>query len=476
MAKSASETGDSDSDKNKGPLTREEREQRYEQARLRIMGSAKPEADAQVLNGKDESRSSSAAGKKKPKKQRTNSEDGFDPRSAYSTYPPGSSYSQTGTPENGGNAAYYPTYTETGGGMYGAPTAYTPQSFNAVYGGQATPSQPSYPWLQQGYSGFADANGSHWEQPQQNGNDLAADFQQMSFQSPNLHGQTGPPSQNGPFGYQNQQQVPSWTNGMPYQPNHSMPAGYAQYASSERPVSSASHGSQYGYGMPATQMQGQFMGPGYPGMNGAFQRPSFNPQSQAFIPNYQGRGGPQSFMPAMGQNATGYNSFAPQQTLQRQNSTHSQASSYNGQQRASNDGSNTRGPTAGLTHPLPQPVFSPNVPMPYQKQKQQQQQQQSTPSRSTSGNGPSERSPGSNNGPSASTIAKWGTPASLPAKPPPPANDSFDIGRLQGQRAQGFNTAATARLPGMGAPGYQALPSMVRMPGAAPGPSSRGGQ
>lgn len=475
MSKTNSEAGDSDGDKNKTPLTREEREQRYEEARLRIMGSAKPEADASIAKEKDESRSSSVTGKKKPKKQRTDSEDGFDPRSAYSSYPPGSSYAQSGTPDNNGAAAYYPTYTDGGNGsVYSVPNAYAPQTYNAVYG-QNMQSQASYPWLQQGFNNYPDGAGQQWDQSHQNANDLASDFQQqMSFQPPNMQGAP----QQGPYGYQSQQpHTPSWPQGTPYQSNYPPPAGY-QYGASDRPASSASHGSQYGYGISPNQMQGQYMGYN----NGAFQRPSFNPQSQAFIPGYPGRVGPQGFMPNMAPNGNGFNAYGPPQPLQRQNSTHSQASSYNGQ-RPNSDSVNTRGPgpnNNGLTHPLPQPVFSPNVAMPFQNQKQQQQQQQQgVTSRSTSGvGGPNSRSPVPGVQPGESSIAKWGNPASLPAKPPPPANDSFDISRLQGQRAPtGFNAAAVARMPGMTSPAYHALPNMASMRGGqANGPPRGSGQ
>ena len=497
LSKSASDGGDSDSEKNKAPLTREEREQRYEQARLRIMGAAKPEAEAPGLKEKDDSRSSSVAGKKKGKKQRTNSEDGFEARSAFSSYQTPSSYAPPGSGESGGPAAaYYPPYPENGAGPYNAPpNTYTPQTYSAVYG-QTMPSQAPYPWLQQGYSGYGEANGPQWNQAQHNGNDLASDFQQaMSFGPANLQGLTNHAAQGGQYNYANPQ-APSWSQGPPYQPNYPMAPGYPQFSPSDRPATSASHGSQYGFGMPANHMGGPFVGYNNAAMNGAFQRGSFNPQSQAFIPGYQ-TSGPQHFMPGMAANNNPgvYNSFGGQHGMQRQSSTQSQASSY-GAQRPSNDnntnnssnsvngvnggnggngGGMLRGTNSGMTHPLPQPVFSPNVAMPpFQGAKVQQP----TPGRASGGgNVPHDRSPGSSNGTSASTIAKWGTPASLPAKPPPPANDSYDLSRLAGQRGPSFNPAAAARLPGMGGAGYHNMAPMGGMRGgAAAGQNARGGQ
>ncbi|KAL1302138.1 hypothetical protein AAFC00_002572 [Neodothiora populina] len=459
MANTNSEAGDSDSEKNKAPLTREEREQRYEQARLRIMGSAKPEVEPAVPKEKDDSRSSSVTGKKKPRKQRTDSEDGFDPRSAYSSYPPGSSFAHSGVPDNGAAAGYYPVYSDSSsnnGPVYGTTNGYAPQTYNAVYG-QTMPPQASYPWLQQGYGNAPDAGFQHWDQAQQNGNDLAVEFQQMSFHSPQQQGRphTGP--------YNSQQQSPAWPQGMPYQQSFPTPPGAQQYGPSDRPASSASYNGPYGYG----PSPNQYMGPNNAAMNGAFSRGSFNPQSQAFIPGYPGQSGPMNFMPGMGPSPNGYNAYGHPQPLQRQGSTNSQASSYSGQ-RSSND----TGASTGMTHALPQPVFSPNVPMPYQGQKWQP----SMPSRAGTQSGANERSPGGGNGSSASTIAKWGTPASLPAKPPPPAKDSFDVSRIQDQRGTGrFNPAAAARMASMGSPGYHALPNMAGMRGAPAGQTPRSG-
>lgn len=460
MSKSTSE-GDSASDGDKkAPLTREEREQRYEQARLRIMGSAKPEADPPAVKEKDESRSSSTTGKKKPRKQRTNSEDGFDTRSAYNTFA-NSSYAQTGGSETSVSATYYPAYSDNQGAAYNNSNAYAQPAYGAVYG-QAMPSQMNtYPWLQNGYSGNAESNGQAWDQSQQHGGDLASDFRRgMSLQSPNMQGVAPSPSPGGPYGYPNQPQGPPWSQSPAYQQSYPMQPGYAQYPTQDRPMSSASHQSSYGYGMPANRMQAPYMGFGH---GDGFHRPSFNPQSQAFVPGYPATSGPQSFAPSMVANHTGYmNPYAQPHPLQRQDSTNSQ-SSYNGQ-RSAHDGNNPRRPSGGMTHPLPQPVFSPTLPMPCQNS---QRMQHPTPSHSTSGSAPNDKSPQSNSGSSSSTIAKWGTPASLPAKPPPPAHDSFDMSRI--------HPAAAARLPGMNGSGYHTLPPMVGVRGGANGPSPRGG-
>ncbi|THY89228.1 hypothetical protein D6C92_07294 [Aureobasidium pullulans] len=447
LSKSNSDGGDSgDSDKNK-PLTREQREQRYELARLRILGSAKPTEDVSLVKERDESRSSSAAGKKKPKKQRSNSDDDFEARSAYSTFV---------TPQNGAtdgvNMVYYPAFpggAQGAPGMYaGAPAASASQnSYNAVYGPTTSSQAAPYPWLQQGYAGYNDPN----NQAQHNVNDLSSDFQAMSFQAQS--GPTSPPASAGPYGYAGpqgqQQQHPSWPQMTPYQPGYPGSPNYGgQFAS--RPPSSASHGSAthgYPYGMPMNQMQmpESYMGYQNQVMAGAFNRGNFNPQSQAFIPGYQ----PHYGAPMAPQNNMGFNSAYPgSHALQRQNSSQSQASSYNGQ---SSSQTNSR-----LPHPLPQPVFSPHVPMPFQSS----QRQAATPSRP----GTNSAADSSNNAPSS--IAKWGTPASLPAKPPPPAaTNSFDMSRMPHaqQNSAPYSPGSAGRLPGVGGQGYHALPSMVAL-------------
>jgi hypothetical protein len=447
LSKSNSDGGDSaDSDKNK-PLTREQREQRYELARLRILGSAKPTEDTLLVKEKEESRPSSVAGKKKPKKQRSNSDDDFEARSAYSTFVT----PQNGAPD-GGNMVYYPAFpggAQNAPGMYnGAPLAPAAQnSYNAVYGSM-TPSQAApYPWLQQGYSGYSDPN----NQTQHNANDLSADFQAMSFQGQS--GPTSPPPQAGPYGYgspqnQQQQQYSGWPQMVPNQPGYpGSPNFSGQFAS--RPQSSASHGSAthgYPYGVPMNQMQMPDNYMGYPNqaMAGAYNRGNFNPQSQAFIPGYQ----PHYGAPMAPNNNMGFNSAYPgSHALQRQNSSQSQASSYGGQ----SSGQNSRPP-----HPLPQPVFSPHVPMPFQNS----QRQAGTPSR------PGTTSAADSNSSAPSSIAKWGTPASLPAKPPPPAaTNSFDMSRMPHAQQNGapYSPGASGRLPGVGGQGFHALPSMVAL-------------
>lgn len=77
-ANNNSENDSEDDKKNKAPITREQRAAQYEAARLRIMGSAKPDESSEGHKDQQESRSSSAAGKKHKKKPRADSDDGFE--------------------------------------------------------------------------------------------------------------------------------------------------------------------------------------------------------------------------------------------------------------------------------------------------------------------------------------------------------------------------------------------------------------
>lgn len=80
-------------DKDKGALTREERENRYKEARARIFKDFKEEspesADATSKSSeKDVSRSSSASGAKQTKKKKKHRDDEFEPRSAFTGVAP----------------------------------------------------------------------------------------------------------------------------------------------------------------------------------------------------------------------------------------------------------------------------------------------------------------------------------------------------------------------------------------------------
>jgi len=231
-------------------------------------------------------------------------------------------------------------------------------------------------------------------------------------------------------------------------------SGYGQpsnYAS--RPTSSSSHvrGNQpYAYG----QLPSQTF-PGRPPNNlehplpGSYKSKHFNPQSQSFIPGQPSSTAIQHFDPhGSSSSATGYNgAFAMPNAAVRQVSSHSHASPFGSPHHSAASAAQP------MMHPLPQPVFprqpSPNLPLPAKPgmQASMAQQYPQLQPQGVVGN--------------SSSISKWGAPASLPAKPPPPA-EPYDPNRYQQlQRQPSYNTAASARLPNGGVPSFGAISPVV---------------
>jgi len=412
---SAENDGDSGSDegKSKMPTTREEREARYEAARLRIMGSAKPSEDVSAPEKKDDSRSSSTTGKKKQRKQRSDSEDGFEARSAYSTYP------NSGTPNLGiVNGQIYAPLQHAANMPYDQNAPWASQH---QYGGEYPTTMSSqagpYPWYQQGYPGMTDSGQqAPWFAQNTGSYDLSGHFQQsMTFQQPNMHFQQPSQSVNNTYGggssaHSSPRQWPSQMHA----PTHA--TSPHQNVSSPHQAPGPSPHQPYAYGLLPNQayVHGKRQNPNHP-IPGSFNRQQFNPQSQTFTPS-------QASPPSM--------AYQPiPHTLQRQYSSQSQGSSY-GPSYTANQLSNL--PSAhGLTHPLPQPVF----PQSSQSSNRQSYQQYGPPSRVDS-TGPQ------------SGISKYGG-ASLPAKPPPPMSGAFSANVNQVSQGQSHSNSPIHVLPSM---------------------------
>lgn len=447
----------SDGEKSKAPISREEREARYEAARLRILGSAKPSEDSAVPSKeKDESRSSSAAGKKKGKNKRTNSEDGFEARSSFNTYSTSGVATTNGVAHAGSARQMYPPYINQAG--YGQMSP-NPQdgSFGGAYAQMATPNPGNYPWPQPSGATFQEYSTPGWGQTQQYADDLSASFQQsMSFYEHNP-AQAFSPNSNPMVmmrggNPQNMQDSQGWSQ------NYSAASPpWPQSYPSQNQTSAFHDSAQNPYGMiygGQNQMAGRrSANPNHP-MPGSFNRQSFNPQSQAFIPGHPSSPSMRAFLPQLMPPSgnlgptTGYGS---PYSMQRQTSAPSQASGYASPRHPTSEQSSLRS-VHGLTHPLPQPVFSPSVPMPYTMSQQQQHPSLSRQNSSSQ--------QGDNK---SSSIAKWGAGASLPPKPPPPvaSQDGCVVHTVRAQPT--FNSAAAARLPGNNVNGmpFHPLPSMA---------------
>lgn len=425
-SKTTSEVDGSDGSndgKDKAALTREEREARYREARQRIFGAETEDSAATESaetgedkdKEKDQSRSSSASGKKKSKKQRNYDDDDFQARSRFNVYYP-QQYAVPGyTAEN---AVYYDGYS---GAVPQAqyvgmnPAASPSTAYSNPYPVMASPeAQSQYGWNGQQYQS---QNGTpmyqNYGQMQQPGFDLSADFQRgMSFQSPVMPSQVTPKMANthmAPYqeSFQQSPHMPSnqgWPQ-MNQQPSYAM--GQVPFATPNNRPMSAPQPQPYAFGQfPPNPYNGQPNRNQHP-IPGSYQRPQFNPQSQAFVPG--GRNMPFQMQPNMGQGPpqmNGYGSFQmqgqPPMTGQMPRMSPSAGStpSFGSPQSVHGNGSASMNKIASQTG------------------------EQS--SRIPSG---------------ASSIAKYGTPSHLPPKPPaphqPPA-PKFDLSNLNGSRSNGF--------------------------------------
>ncbi|QDS76435.1 hypothetical protein FKW77_004390 [Venturia effusa] len=429
-SKAASEAGgDGNSDgagtpggsKNKTALTREEREKQYAEVRLRIFGNNDPDAADANKDVGEVSRSSSASGKQKnknkSKRQNSDSDDDFKPRSQYpGYYPPQQAQVYPAAGPHYDGSVFYPQY----GGVIGGPPGYPMQQQNTsppmMYGPGFSPidqtGQFVYPQPQQ-YPGGT-PNGMPIPgcgQPTPGAYDMSAHFQQgmQSFQNSMQGTKVSSPSYTPPYQVQPQQ---TWQSGPQYDgayqysqqgfpptfspqrpmSTQSQPSNQPQYSHGQDP----SHGFQNGNRTPRTT---QHPAPG------SYMRPQFNPQTQAFVPG-GGHGMQQQMMQGMNDMTT-YRSmqmptFNPTLRgpgpLPHSNSSTSNPSAYSSPRNhpavpmgmpSYSSGSVSQGPNSNggqtqqqLAHPLPQPPANP-----------------------------------------PSLLAKWGTPAHLPAKPPPPQNE-----------------------------------------------------
>lgn len=484
QSKTGSENGESGNEKSKYPLTREEREAKYEAARKRIMGSAKPSETGDDPLEKDISRSSSTAPKKTKKKQRNDSDDDFEARSAYSAYYTTPFTSAGPIPTSYGFAhgasAHEGQFAQT---SHGQQVNHTSKQQYGASAGAAWQNQATFHQQQQ--------TSSPWMPNAPQPYDLSNDFQHaMSIQSPSLPS----PQTHSHSAWQAQQSQQLGPSPQQWQGQSHNTPGYSHathpYADQFRPSSSSSElqsqfqNQPYAYGQLPSQSY-----PGRPSSNlehplpGSYKGKHFNPQSQSFVPNYSTpqalampmqpfmsqvpqAGHPQYSaygMPSPSQQSSNYPQQVPYQQqgpYQQQQQQAPYQQQFAGQQhqpqqmhvnsarlqQPTGPGLMHRGPGQPLTHPLPQPVFppkpSPHVPLPPKPD--------ITPPKSQGRDGPYGQDQQKE-----SSIAKWGTPSSLPAKPPP-AVEPFDPARFAHNQRQ--SSHGSSRIPS-GSPGYGQVPA-----------------
>ena len=379
--------------RDKATKTREEREAKYKEARDRIFGDWKEgengDGNPSTEVSAQASRASSVNGRRKKRNQK-NDDDGFQARSAFNiVYPNRPPNFDT----SGGTMGFYNPFMQQNG----------PQAFQAPYGQnygpQYQPMQQSQffagQMAQQGAmtpnTMMMNVNGAQqlfmgyhlpqqpmmdqfYPQMQQPQNQMS--FQPSVMQSPNAFGPQSPrpgsqmSDQNWvQAGMQNPYQVfGSPTNA--YQPQAPQPV-------QQTPVSNTNNLSvPYAYGQLPYQSPSPSNRDAHP-VPGSYNRQTFNAQSRVFVPGESG-----FISSSAGQSS-------PQSNSMGQAPVTPQAGT-------------------GFGYPTPRGPHS----------------QLLTPSGHSNSSSPRKSSSrnSQNQSPGASTISKWGTPSTLPPKPPPPAS------------------------------------------------------
>jgi hypothetical protein len=382
--------------KDRATMTREEREAKYQEARERIFRDfpeSKPSENNTGDNGADMSRSSSASGRRKNFRQKTPHDDSFEARSQFNVYYPGMPYTTGPVPmqvamQNGSFPNQHPYMVGPGASP---PTInYGQNSQNNPLLSSALNSVPHYPMPMSPHMGQTSSWQAAPAPPQSPFSGYASMHQPSPMMGQQSSARTSPGMNNYAIQHSTQFQPPASTTwgspqyqgSFPQSPQRT-PAQWPNYPSPPMVPNAA----PYAYG----QLPGQpFSVPvqnstAHP-LPGSYSRPSFNPQTRSFVPGgntssarYSGKGTQHGAnVPYTGSQAGGQQHWAgfPDH--------HGQSTSYNspfgGGKNANNvapSGLNPpRGPTSG----------------------------------------------------SQDSIAKWGTPAHLPPKPPPSEVPSdFDI-------------------------------------------------
>ena len=403
---------DSATAKDRATMTREEREAKYKETRERIFKGFEDAENAEANHSSElineMSRTSSAAGKKRSKKSKHH-DDGFEARSKFNAYYPAVQYptaqyppaqyppSQYPPPQYPTSQYPTPTFKQTAGAMVYFNPYSTEQDMM-----MNQPAMLSTPIFPNAYS--------HGYPPVPNGQ-----MYQMGMQSPMMPGSDVPSQNNGLYQYNGYtQQFPQqYDQQMIQQPvmGHQSPAMSSPALSNNpqlsRPSSQMSDQSwvqnNYSYGfqqppqpqpsyspqlhqrtparsVPSVPYQyGQLpYEPNHPPgkaqhpLPGSYSRQAFNPQTRAFVPS------------------SGVNT--------------SQASSFGAPNSAS-----IRNPLASLSNGSANSSHSKQTGSSHSSSKNTS----ATPSQT-------QRSTSNQSSPQPSTLAKWGTPANLPPKPPPP--------------------------------------------------------
>ena len=432
---------DSTNAKDKASMTREERETKYKETRERIFkgfennDSTDGDGATGTMPSNEVSRTSSANEKRKTKKHRNN-DDGFHARSQYNAYYPAMQYPASTFDQAGSTAAYFSPYAPQPINSMGPSSNLSPpmfqQEFNQVY--RSMPNSPAYPTAMQ----HGPMMSGSYLNGQNNG--IGAYNQQISQQyyqpmQQNVLGQHSPAmpspvlSSNAPLSRSQPQTVDQ-----PWSPN-GVSYPYQQLRNQQPVYPSQMHDRPPAVGMPTVPYQyGQLpyqpnaLGGKAPHpLPGSYNRQVFNPQTSAFVP------GTGFVSPQTNYGSRTLSNGSQTQPYGQQFGTYLQTSSA---------------PSMPFMSPVPGlgPFVSGQDPKSHGMRKSSSQTNDS-------------QSPGQN------SLSKWGTPAHLPPKPPPPDVPSMP----NSQHALPANIHANTNLQSMS--NGQSMPSsqngIYTMPGQA---------
>ena len=406
---------DSTTAKDKASMTREEREAKYKETRERIFGDVEETQipGVQVSDALNEaSRTSSATGKKKSKKNKQ-SEDDFQARSSYNAYWPSMQYEGPTFSQTPNATTYYNTYMQqpnTQASHLGTTQPYPQPQQNmpqmqpyqmAMHPGSMSNDSTGYPqnftYAQNDTpSAYLPYNQQLPQQFYQPVPQQPQAVQSPAMPSPALSGH-GQPSRTHPQMSDQQWGQGNCQNSASYQTfNHQIP--YQQPSVPQIPSQMQSmNGSNtaYQYGQLPFQVNAQSNRSQHP-LPGSYNRQNFNPQTRAFIPNNSSYASP---------NPGVYNARPTDPPAHRTSPSFTTASAQTSYGQLSN--STATFPT------IPQSSYyvQPQMPQLYSSPSYKGSNQ--TPQRKISSQTPRSNSPGQ------SSLSSWARPDNLPPKPPP---------------------------------------------------------
>jgi hypothetical protein len=394
--------------KDKASMTREEREAKYKETRERIFGGAEEtpngEASQSIEPVAESSRTSSASGKKKSRRNK-NHDDDFEARSSYNAYWPAVQYPSTPYNQQTNPTTYFNQYTQPQNCQIPQPSMTQPynqlyamgspfQQYQIPMQQPAAPSvsgaySPNYGFPQnstpQPYASYAQTVPQQFYPPMSQPLQLVPQSPAMSSPALSNNGQLSRPQSQmsdqhwSQANFQNSPQFQMF-NGqqMSYQPQ-GQPQVLSQQANS----------TPYPYGQLPYQAGSQSGRSQHP-LPGSYNRQTFNPQSRAFVPSTPSFVTPQPSSSSYATRPADVPSFRPGGSFSTPNTLPTYI------QQPMNNLHVTQIHQSGFTQLPKAPTYA-----------------QPQNSRKTSAQSTRSQSPGQ------SSLAKWGRPENLPPKPPP---------------------------------------------------------